>query len=224
MAQGNSGKVALEHPPESIPVEEFSLPDGRTAHLTIVERYLTPSGEEVPEDMVKERPWIAYNRGDNSSFSPPYSVTAGSVRMRSFVAAELLEGASSGDWLIDWRWHRYQEDIPEESWSVVQWPAIYDPETEEYRPIKLPSQVFQLRHGMSILAAQRGPFLRIVDLEGGCLPLMSEASSEAEELACVVERVLLTDLGDVITDEGVTWHRVRTPAGIEGWADGRYLE
>ena len=40
----------------------------------------------------------------------------------------------------------------------------------------------------------------------------------------MAERVLLTDLGDVITDEGMTWHRVKTPAGVVGWADGRYLE
>ena len=57
-----------------------------------------------------------------------------------------------------------------------------------------------------------------------CLQGRAEASPDTEELACVAERVLLQDQGDTATDDGVTWRNVRTPAGIEGWADGRYLE
>ena len=58
----------------------------------------------------------------------------------------------------------------------------------------------------------------------GCLPIRAEPSPDVEELACMAERVLLTDHGDVAMDEGTTWHRIRTPAGLKGWADGRYLE
>ena len=70
-----------------------------------------------------------------------------------------------------------------------------------------------------------GPFLRVVDVGDGCLPIRTGASPNAEELACAAERVLLQDQGgDVITDDGVTWRSVRTPAGIKGWADDQFLE
>ena len=71
---------------------------------------------------------------------------------------------------------------------------------------------------------QHGPFLRVINVGGDCLPLRVDPLPEAAELACVAERVLLQDQGDVVTDDGVTWREVRTPAGIEGWANGRYLE
>ena len=57
-----------------------------------------------------------------------------------------------------------------------------------------------------------------------CLPIRTEPSSSSEELVCTAERVLLTDLAEVSEVDGITRHSVRPPAGIEGWADGRYLE
>ena len=56
------------------------------------------------------------------------------------------------------------------------------------------------------------------------LPIQAEPSSDSEDLACMAERVLLTDLAEASEVDGATWHRVRTPAGVEGWADSRYLE
>ena len=86
------------------------------------------------------------------------------------------------------------------------------------------SNFFSYHVDVSIpLAIQHGPFLRVTDVDD-CLPILAEPSSSSEELACAAERVLLTDLGDVVTDDGLTWHRTRTPAGIEGWADTAYLE
>ena len=105
------------------------------------------------------------------------------------------------------------------------WPTIRDPETGEQWPVRLPYDVLSLDDLLWHIAIQHGPFLRVLEVEGGCLPIRAESSQEAEELACMAERALLQDQdGDVITDEDVTWHRVRTPAGIQGWADGRYLE
>ena len=71
---------------------------------------------------------------------------------------------------------------------------------------------------------QHGPFLRVVNIGADCLSITAEPSPDADELACMAERVLLQDQGDVVTDEGVTWHKAKTPAGVVGWADGRYLE
>ena len=71
--------------------------------------------------------------------------------------------------------------------------------------------------------SNHGPFLQVTGVEG-CLPIRAEASPDAGELACMAERVLLTDLGEASELDGSIWHRVRTPLGIEGWADGSWLE
>ena len=72
---------------------------------------------------------------------------------------------------------------------------------------------------------QQGPFLRVVDVGDDCLSITvrAELSHDSEELACVAEQVLLQDQGDVVVNDGVIWRSVRTPVGIEGWADARYL-
>ena len=72
-------------------------------------------------------------------------------------------------------------------------------------------------------AIQQGPFLRVAADVDGCLSVIADHSPDAAELDCMAGRVLLTDLGETVEIEGVTWHKVRTPAGIEGWTDGRYL-
>ena len=82
---------------------------------------------------------------------------------------------------------------------------------------------YYLEH-FSRLALQPGPFLQVVDVGEDCLSLRAEPSLDAEELACMAERVLLQDQGDVVTDEGIIWRKAKTPAGVVGWADGRYLE
>ena len=105
----------------------------------------------------------------------------------------------------------------------LHWPSIQDPETGEQWPILLPYEILRSGDLLLPLAVQQGPFLRVTGVDG-CLPIRAEASAAAGELACMTERVLLTDLGEALGVDGVTWHRVRTPAGLEGWADGRYLE
>ena len=74
------------------------------------------------------------------------------------------------------------------------------------------------------VSVQHGPFLRVVDVGEDCLPIRTNHSPDAEQVACMAERVLLQEQGDVATDEDITWRGVKTPAGIEGWANGRYLE
>ena len=103
------------------------------------------------------------------------------------------------------------------------WPTIQNVETGEEWPVVFPEDVLRLGDSFIPRLVLRGPFLRVVDVDD-CLPLRAKPSPDAEELACAAERVLMQDQGDVVTDEGVTWNRVRTPAGIEGWADGQFLE
>lgn len=75
------------------------------------------------------------------------------------------------------------------------------------------------------IAIQQGHLRRVVDVDD-CLPILTDAELDAEELACVAERVLLTTLGEGVTNAayGISWTKVRTPAGIVGWAEDRYLE
>ena len=107
---------------------------------------------------------------------------------------------------------------------LLQGLTIIDPETGERGVIELPpADVPRAEDGHLFLAVQHGPFLRVVDV-ADCLPVLADHSLDAEELACAAERVLLTDLGEASEVDGTSWHRVRTPSGIEGWADGRWLE
>ena len=64
----------------------------------------------------------------------------------------------------------------------------------------------------AIVVTQQGPFLHVVNLDEECLPLRPEPSSEAEELDCVADRVLLRDLGQLVETEGVTWHKAKMSA------------
>ena len=104
-------------------------------------------------------------------------------------------------------------------------PTIRDIETGEQWQIRLPDDIFsEDATFFRLLAVQQGPFLQVADMSEECLPLRAKPSLDAKELACVAERVLLQDQGDTATDDGITWHRASTPAGVEGWADGSYLE
>jgi hypothetical protein len=63
-----------------------------------------------------------------------------------------------------------------------------------------------------------------VNTEGTCLNVRAEPGPAGQVLACEAEGVSLRDLGLSVDLEGVTWLRVVTPAGIEGWASMQYLE
>jgi len=106
----------------------------------------------------------------------------------------------------------------------LPWPTIRDPERGEQWPIWMPPDVLRAEESLWPLAIQQGPFLRVADDLEGCLPVLADPSPDAEELSCMAARVLLQDQGETSEIEGAAWHRVRTPAGIEGWADGRNLQ
>jgi len=65
----------------------------------------------------------------------------------------------------------------------------------------------------------KGPFARVIDT-GSCLNLRQAPDANAPVPDCMADGVLVTDLGQ--TNGG--WVRVRTPAGLEGWASERFLE
>jgi hypothetical protein len=69
----------------------------------------------------------------------------------------------------------------------------------------------------------RGPFAR-VSAPGSCVNVRTTPGVSSESLDCAADGVLLADLGDTGDADGQTWRRVRTPAGVEGWAADQYLE
>ena len=84
--------------------------------------------------------------------------------------------------------------------------------------------LYYLESILSPVIVQQGPFLQVIGVGEDCLPIRAEPSPDADELACAVERVLLQDQDEAVEVDGATWLKVETPAGVVGWADGRYLE
>ncbi len=106
-------------------------------------------------------------------------------------------------------------------------PALLDTSTGEYRLITeefVPNERPYFPYGRArIRAVQIGPFARVVDT-GSCLNVRAEPSLAAQALDCMADGVLLRDFGEMSEADGVTWVRVSTPAGVEGWASAKYLE
>jgi hypothetical protein len=67
-------------------------------------------------------------------------------------------------------------------------------------------------------------YARVVNTDGTCLNIRKEPGSAGQVLACEAEGVMLEDLLAGVFLEEITWARVRTPGGIEGWASTQYLE
>lgn len=59
---------------------------------------------------------------------------------------------------------------------------------------------------------------------GDCLNVREQASMSAPIVRCLVDGVLLRDMGETAAADGVTWLKVATPDGREGWASTEFLE
>jgi hypothetical protein len=103
-------------------------------------------------------------------------------------------------------------------------PALYDLDAGQLHPVKQPfhDPPFggQRNHVQAVL---HGPFARVVNT-GACLNVRAEPAMTADALTCAADGVLLRDTGETREVGGVTWRRVLTPAGVEGWASSQYLE
>ncbi|HSP55107.1 MAG TPA: SH3 domain-containing protein, partial [Dehalococcoidia bacterium] len=74
-----------------------------------------------------------------------------------------------------------------------------------------------------IVGFQTGPFARVVNT-GSCLNIRDGPSTTAAVVTCAADGVLLRDIGEASEADGVTWSRVVTPSGTEGWSAAQYLE
>ena len=162
-------------------------------------------------------------------FYPRARVSEGQLEGKLIGSAWFLQpaltrsGATESD--VDWNSIPLKSDVVPFSRVVplVNWPTIYDTGSGLIQALALPGVWYFEEEFSPFVGLQYGPFLQVSGVDD-CLPIRAEASADGEELACATERVLLTDLAETSEMDGATWHRVRTPAGIEGWADGRYLE
>jgi hypothetical protein len=102
-------------------------------------------------------------------------------------------------------------------------PMLIDLRNREKRPIAPFLNGVIPRSRNLATAIQQGPFARVINTEGTCLNIRAEPGSGAA-LDCAAEGVLLRDLREFADVAGVTWLRVATPAGLEGWASTQYLE
>jgi hypothetical protein len=102
-------------------------------------------------------------------------------------------------------------------------PVLFDLDARLIRPIPHPFlDVFPGNRHL-VQAVLRGPFARVVNT-GGCVDVRQEPGAAAAVLACAADGVLLRDAGETREVGGVTWRRVVTPAGVEGWANSQFLE
>ncbi|MDD9994218.1 MAG: SH3 domain-containing protein [Dehalococcoidia bacterium] len=147
---------------------------------------------------------------DQLHFLPSFLSPSTSYKVGDLLggAAESVSGVFSADHEMHWALH---------------WPTIRNVETGEEWPIAFPAELLMLGDSFIPRLVLHGPFLRVVGVEEDCLPVRRQPSHHADELDCVAGRVLLQDQGDTATDDAITWRRVKTPAGIAGWADAKYL-
>jgi hypothetical protein len=105
-----------------------------------------------------------------------------------------------------------------------QLPVVIYLREGEVRPIAGPFLEDPLMNARkTVYAVQSGPFERVINTEGTCLNVRAEAGA-GQVLDCAAEGVLLRGPSDDADVGGVVWHKVTTPAGVEGWASTQYLE
>lgn len=103
-------------------------------------------------------------------------------------------------------------------------PALIDLDAGFIHPITDPFLAPDWKGGRSLVrAVLPGPFARVMGT-GSCLNVRAEPGIAAEVLACAADGVLLRDMGETQEIDGMTWLRVVTPAGAEGWASRQYLQ
>lgn len=112
--------------------------------------------------------------------------------------------------------------IPQSFLGIL--PTLIDLDAGLIHPITDPFLGPDWKGGRSLVrAVLPGPFARVVGT-GDCLNVRAAAGMATQVLACAAAGVLLRDMGETQEVDGMTWLRVVTPAGVEGWASTQYLQ
>lgn len=118
----------------------------------------------------------------------------------------------------------YPSPLPTGPTPLNLYPAIFDLKSNSIQPITEPFSGTGFAFSRNLVTAAQTGALALVRDTGSCLNVRSEAGSSADVVNCAADGVLLTNLGVRAGAEGqLTWLKVRTPAGEEGWASTDFL-
>lgn len=106
--------------------------------------------------------------------------------------------------------------------SIGMLPALVDMDGGAIQPFSTAFGSGQFTGRNRFVAMVTGPFAR-VSAGGDCLNIRESASTSAKALTCARDGSLLRDLGESTTAGGISWLKVRTLAGDEGWASTEFL-
>jgi|GEM_PF-1603332 len=104
-------------------------------------------------------------------------------------------------------------------------PMLMDLHTGEIQLLELYGPAFSDAYDLErnrVRAYEAGPYLRGTGA-GDCLNVREQPSTSAPVVQCFADNVLLKNLNQEQQAGGITWKKVRTPTGKEGWASAEFL-
>jgi hypothetical protein len=107
--------------------------------------------------------------------------------------------------------------------AIGMLPALVDLDVGTIQPFGTTFGVAPFTGRNSFLAMVQGPFARVA-AGGDCLNIRESASISAKALTCARDGSLLRDLGESTTAGGISWLKVRTLGGDDGWASTEFLK
>jgi DNA-binding CsgD family transcriptional regulator len=106
--------------------------------------------------------------------------------------------------------------------EISVYPVLIDLQNRTVTPIT--ADIFTQQGGRNrLIAFQSGPFARVTT-GSDCLNIREQPSPSGGPVSCYRDGVLLRDLGETTEAGGITWLKVATPDGREGWASAEFLE
>ena len=146
-----------------------------------------------------------------------YAFPGGHLRVGYAMSPTLLLGVAERNYKST-----LNVPTPHELGEISRDPVVVDLEVGSVSPIAglTPRQEYSFLESRLLL---RGEFLEVAT-GGDCLNVREGASAASASLACYPDGVLLKDLGESAELDGVTWLKVATPDGREGWASAEFLE
>ncbi len=104
-------------------------------------------------------------------------------------------------------------------------PIMFDLQTGQMTVLELYGPAFSDNYFAQrnyIREVEPGPFLRVTGA-GDCLNVREQPNATAPVVQCFADDVLLKDLNQEQQAGGLTWAKVQTPTGKQGWASAEFL-
>jgi len=196
---------------------------GEGASVSYTERNveLDPSGERLAVVECMERP----DRLSTQCYLSVVSLSGELIEAFSIPAGANVGGWPSSRLALGTVWFSADEirtPVPDRHGNNL--PAVLDLDAARMHPIPYPFLDPPFAWGRTrVQAVLAGPFARVVNT-GACLNVRAQPGTAGEVLECAADGVLLQSTDETQEIDDVTWLRVVTPAGAEGWASTQYLE